>query len=539
MSSIDLHIERLLQYGLKKNLITKWDVDETRNRMLAVLGLSDYEPVPSEEDLGCSGESPPDSPVGILEDILDWAAAHGRLTANTVVYRDLLDAALMGCFVKRPSEVMREFNAIYEQGGAEAATEHFYRYAQDVHYIRTDRIAKNEHWVTPTEYGELEITINLSKPELDPRSIAAAKVMKETSYPKCLLCKENQGYAGRVNHPARQNLRLIPVVLAGEQWFMQFSPYVYYNEHAIVFSAEHRSMRITKQTFDRLLEFVDLFPHYFLGSNADLPIVGGSILSHDHYQGGKHHFPMARADVEEQFDLPAFPRVAAGIVKWPMSVIRLRSDDRHELADVGQRILIAWKEYSDERVGIDAYTGDTPHNTLTPIARKRGEMFELDLVLRNNRTNETHPLGIFHPHREVHHIKKENIGLIEVMGLAVLPGRLKKELDWLAHWLVKDRCLEQMNTHKHLKKHVAWAKKIKRKHPELDETNMKSILRREVGNVFKTVLEHAGVFKRDEAGKRAFARFIAHVQKVCEDMGKKNTVRESDEKFKQLGVNVK
>jgi UDPglucose--hexose-1-phosphate uridylyltransferase len=336
--------------------------------------------------------------------------------------------------------------------------------------------------------------------------------MKQSSYPKCLLCKENEGYAGRVNHPARQNLRVIPLELSGEQWYLQFSPYVYYNEHAIVFSSEHRPMKISKKTFERILEFVEKFPHYFLGSNADLPIVGGSILSHDHFQGGKHDFPMAKAEMEKEYRFPSFPNVKAGIVKWPMSVIRLQSENRHELVHLADHILQCWKDYSDESVGIYAFTGDTPHNTITPIARRRGHLFELDLVLRNNRTSEEHPLGIFHPHQEVHHIKKENIGLIEVMGLAILPGRLKEELKTLADCLLKENYIEEIEKHQDIIKHLNWAITVKQKHPELNETNVLEILRQEVGLVFATILEHAGVFKRDKNGQNAFVRFIETVR---------------------------
>lgn len=499
-------IEALVQFAERNDLITKWDRDDSRNRLMNVLGLDSIEPVKIET-------VPVDSPVAILESILDWAADHGRLPENTVTYRDLLDTKLMGCVTGRPSEIIRQFQDHYDQAGPEAATQAFYQFSKHVHYIRTDRIAKNEHWYTPTEYGDLEMTINLSKPEKDPKAIAAAKNLQASSYPQCLLCKENVGYAGRVNHPARQNLRIIPLELAEEQWYMQFSPYVYYNEHAIVFLGEHHPMKISKKTFARLLQFVEQLPHYFLGSNADLPIVGGSILSHDHFQGGKHEFPMAKAETEERFKLEMFPGVEAGIIKWPMSVIRLNGSNQTELVEAGHHIFETWKHYSDERVEIHAYSGETPHNTVTPIARRRKGQYELDLVLRNNRTNEKHPDGLFHPHQEVHHIKKENIGLIEVMGLAVLPGRLKDELKALGEALVQGNARTVIVQNEEIQKHEKWAMSVKEAHPELNQSNVESILKDEVGNVFSTILEHAGVFKRDEEGMSAFKRFVKTLNK--------------------------
>jgi UDPglucose--hexose-1-phosphate uridylyltransferase len=494
-------IERLVQYGLKKGLINKWDLDYTRNSLIQVLGLDDYQQVVVEdEDL--------DSPVQILENILDWAADNGLLEENTVTYRDLLDTKIIGCLVARPSEVIRNFYDTYDTINPQAATQYLYDLSKDVHYVRTDRIAKNEHWFASTDYGQLEITINLSKPEKDPKAIAAAKSIKQSSYPKCLLCKENVGYQGRVNHPARQNLRTIPIHLDDEIWHLQFSPYVYYNEHAIVFLEEHNPMKITKRTFERLLEFVEKLPHYFLGSNADLPIVGGSILSHDHFQGGHHEFPMAKAEIEAEFKIESFPNVRAGIVKWPISVVRLQGKNRQELAELSKVILNSWKEYSDETVGIYAYTDATPHNTITPIARKTGDLFELDLVLRNNRTSGEHPLGIFHPHQEVHHIKKENIGLIEVMGLAVLPGRLQEELKQLAAALEKENFEANITNNDEIAKHIEWARSIKRNYPEFNAESGLDILRKEVGIVFSQILEHAGVFKRNKAGQQAFTRFV-------------------------------
>jgi UDPglucose--hexose-1-phosphate uridylyltransferase len=498
--NIHLQIERLIQFAIESRLISQWDVDYCRNLVLEILALDEAVCMEVEQE-GL------ESPVDILEEILDWAADNGRLLENTITYRDLLDTKVMNCFVPRPSEVTRLFNEKYEQD-PKIATEYFYQLSKQSHYIRTDRIAKNEHWYSPTDYGDIEITINLSKPEKDPKAIAAAKHLKESSYPTCLLCKENVGFSGRLNHPARQNLRIIPVTLANEQWYLQYSPYVYYHEHSILFSENHVPMKIGKKTFLRLLEFVEQYPHYFLGSNADLPIVGGSILSHDHFQGGYHDFPMAKAEIEETFTFSKYPNVTAGIVNWPMSVLRLQSEDRHSLVDIADDIFNAWKQYSDVEVDVIAYSGDTPHNTITPIARRRGELFELDLVLRNNRTNEEHPLGIFHPHAEVHHIKKENIGLIEVMGLAVLPGRLKDELHLLANALVKQDYLTEMNDTEAITKHIMWAHQLKDKYQELNESNVDQILKNEVGAIFSTILEHAGVFKRDEKGKKAFVRFI-------------------------------
>ncbi len=504
--SVNIHvqIERLLQFAVESNLINQWDKDYSRNLVLGALELDEAieVEVPVERL---------DSPVEILEEILDWAAENNRLQENTVTYRDLLDTKIMGCLVPRPSEVIRIFNEKYQQNPKEA-TQYFYQLSKQSHYIRTDRIAKNEHWYSPTPYGDMEITINLSKPEKDPKAIAAAKQLKQSSYPKCLLCKENVGYAGRVNHPARQNLRAIPATINDELWYLQYSPFVYYHEHSILFSENHVPMKISKQTFSRLLGFVEQFPHYFVGSNADLPIVGGSILSHDHFQGGYHDFPMAKAELEETFQLPQFPNVTVGIVNWPMSVLRLQSEDQQQVVEIADHILRCWKQYSDEEVGIYAFSGDTPHNTITPIARRRGELYELDLVLRNNRTNEQHPDGIFHPHAEVHHIKRENIGLIEVMGLAVLPGRLKDELQLLAKALIKDDELSEVKQNEEIIKHLQWAQQIKENYNDLNEANIEQILKEEVGYIFSTILEHAGVFKRDEKGKTAFIKFVTSLK---------------------------
>ncbi|RSK26239.1 UDP-glucose--hexose-1-phosphate uridylyltransferase [Bacillus sp. HMF5848] len=497
--NIYVEIERLLHYGMTKKLIETDDLDFTRNQLLAILELADFEQpaeIPDDEQ---------ETPVEILNAILDWAYENGRIRNNTTTERDLLDTKIMGVFVSRPSDVINKF---FGYKDVTEATNYLYQLSKDSLYIRTDRIAKNEHWFADTNYGQIEITINLSKPEKDPKEIAAAKQIKNSSYPECLLCKENVGYAGRLNHPARQNLRTIPVDLDGEKWHLQFSPYVYYNEHAIVLKDSHEPMKISKRTFERLLAFTSIFPHYFLGSNADLPIVGGSILSHDHFQGGNHDFPMAKAEIEFDFQLTNFPHTRAGIVKWPMSVVRLQSLNLHELVDAADYIFRTWREYSDESVDIHAFTNNTPHNTITPIARRRGEMFELDLVLRNNRTSEKHPMGIFHPHDEVHHIKKENIGLIEVMGLAVLPGRLKEELKLVGEALVSNNPIEELKKQPDIQKHADWAIKILEKHPDETVDSIDDVLKKEIGIVFTTILEHAGVFKRDERGVRAFKSFI-------------------------------
>ncbi|WP_034681228.1 UDP-glucose--hexose-1-phosphate uridylyltransferase [Caldalkalibacillus mannanilyticus] len=500
-------IERLLQFGLKKRLIETEDMDYTRNALLAVLQLDEFLPVEvGAEEL--------ESPVTILERMLDWAAENDRLEENTVTYRDLLDTKIMGCLVSKPSEILRTFQQIYQEEGADAATKYLYDLSMYSHYIRTDRIAKNEHWIVSTEYGDMEMTINLSKPEKDPKAIAAAKFMKQSSYPNCLLCRENVGYAGRVNHPARQNLRTIPLQLGKECWHLQFSPYVYYHEHAIVFLDEHLPMQITKKTFDRLVRFTDQFPHYFLGSNADLPIVGGSILSHDHFQGGKHIFPMATAEMEAEHRFAGYEEVRAGIVKWPMSVLRLQAKRFEPLVELANDVLEAWKGYSDESVDILSHSGDTPHNTITPIARRKGELFELDLVLRNNRTTPEHPMGLFHPHEEVHHIKKENIGLIEVMGLAVLPGRLKEEIQRLTDMLINNQREDELKDDELVSKHMPWVNSLKEKYSDLslkNKSDVMDILKHEIGLIFVNILEHAGVFKRDQKGQEAFRRFLKSI----------------------------
>ena len=490
-------INALVRYGLEKGLIEPCDEVWARNRILDVLGLDGFEPLgePAGRDL-----------ESILKAILDDAAARGLIDGG-VTGRDLLDTRLMGVLTPRPSAVIAAFRALYAED-AEKATDWYYRFSCDTDYIRRYRIAKDLKWKAATAYGELDVTINLSKPEKDPRAIAAARSAKPSGYPKCQLCREAEGYAGRADYPARENHRLLPIRLDGEDWFLQYSPYVYYNEHCIALCAEHRPMKIDRAAFRRLLDFVTLFPHYFIGSNADLPIVGGSILSHDHFQGGRYEFAMARAEVERALSFPGFEDVAAGIVRWPMSVIRLRCADRGRLADLAGKILDAWRAYSDPAVSVFAETGGEMHNTITPIARRRGADYELDLVLRNNLTTDEHPLGLFHPHAELHHIKKENIGLIEVMGLAVLPARLREELSELGRRLVSG---EDLLASPLTAKHAPWAEELKARY-SFTPDNADSILRKEVGEVFKTVLEHAGVFKRDAAGAAAFLRFAASVR---------------------------
>lgn len=491
-------LEQLIQYGINKELISPLDMDYTRNRLLEVLGLDDAEArtVSGDSDL-----------EDILMPMLDWAVDTGLIPDGTDTYRDLLDAKIMGCLVAPPSVIYAKFEEKRQHDGPKAATSWFYEMQQHAHYIHTGRIAKNVQWFTPTEDGELEITINLSKPEKDPKAIAEDKQLSQKQYPLCLLCKENVGFGGRINHPARQNHRIIPVTLTNESWFMQFSPYVYYNEHCIVFKGEHEPMQISKKTFERLLSFISIYPHYFIGSNADLPIVGGSILSHDHFQGGAHEFPMAKAKMEEVFSLEKFPRVKAGIVKWPMSVIRLQSSDQQTLAEAADFILHEWKMYSDPEAGLFSHTGETPHNTITPIARRHGDEYELDLVLRNNRTDKQHPGGIFHPHKEVHHIKKENIGLIEVMGLAVLPGRLAAELSQLKAALLSKNPLEEIKACPPIMKHESWAERLIEENT-FTKDNVETILQKEIGLIFSRILAQAGVFKRTEQGKTAFKRFV-------------------------------
>ena len=496
-------INRLVSYGIKTGLIQSEDTIFTKNQLLILLNLDGYE---NDEDAASLPEVEVSDLEEILKNILDYAVSKHLTGGESVVYRDLFDARLMSVFVDRPSNIIRKFNELYKKSPKEA-TDFFYKLSQDSDYIRRYRVCKDIKWISKTEYGDMDITINLSKPEKDPKAIAAAKLVKQSGYPKCLLCKENEGYAGRVNHPARENHRVIPIELAGEKWGFQYSPYVYYNEHCIVFNFYHNPMAITKKTFERLLDFIDKFPHYTIGSNADLPIVGGSILTHDHFQGGAYEFAMARAPIEKSFTVKGFDDISCGIVHWPMSVIRASSSKKEQLIEFAEHVLKKWRSYTDESAFIFAETDGEKHNTLNPIARKRGKDFELDLVLRNNITTADHPLGVYHPHAELHHIKKENIGLIEVMGLAILPGRLKMELADLNEAL---RSAKNISTDENLSKHAEWASELCQKYDfsSMSKEKCDSVLREEVGHVFSTVLEHAGVYKCTEEGRKAFTRFI-------------------------------
>lgn len=490
-------IKKLVTYALEKGLISPLDKVYATNRLLEALALDSYEE-PQEEYAEVDLEE-------TLHELLDYACEKG-LCENSVVYRDLFDTKLMGLLTPRPSYVNEKFRADYAES-PEKATDNFYRFSCDTDYIRRYRIARDMRWKTATDYGELDITINLSKPEKDPKAIAAAKNAPQAGYPKCQLCRECEGYAGRVNYPARQNHRIAPIDILGEPWGFQYSPYVYYNEHCIVFNKKHTPMVIDKQAFRKLFDFIRQFPHYFVGSNADLPIVGGSILAHEHFQGGRYRFAMEKAPVETPISFKGFDDVKAGIVKWPMSVIRISGGDPERLADLADKILTAWRGYTDESAFIFAQTDGEPHNTITPIARMRDGSYELDLVLRNNITTPEHPLGVYHPHAELHHIKKENIGLIEVMGLAVLPSRLKGEMQQLAEAI---KAGADLRADPVLEKHADWAEDFLSRR-EVTAENVEAVIQDEVGAVFAKVLEHAGVYKRDENGRAAFLRFVEYV----------------------------
>lgn len=492
-------IRKLTAYGILTGLVPKEDEIYTINRLLELFGLEELEDAAQPVDV--SVEELPE----ILGGMLDYAYEAGLMEENGVVYRDLFDTKIMSVLLPRPSEVIRKFEELYEVSPRKA-TDFYYKFSSDSDYIRRYRIKKDMKWIAPTQYGDLDITINLSKPEKDPKAIAAAKTAKQSGYPKCLLCRENEGYAGRVNHPARQNHRIIPVTIQGDTWGFQYSPYVYYNEHCIVFNGRHVPMKIEHNTFCKLFDFVKQFPHYFVGSNADLPIVGGSILSHDHFQGGHYEFAMAKAPVERSFAVKGFEDVEAGIVKWPMSVIRLSASDTERIIALADVILEKWRGYTDEAAFIFAETEGEPHNTITPIARKRGEKYELDLVLRNNITTKEHPLGVYHPHANLHHIKKENIGLIEVMGLAVLPARLKGEMEQLKEAMLAGADLRGDEA---LAKHADWVDEFKGKYGRIDSSNIDEIVEKEIGLVFMQVLEDSGVYKRTPQGQEAFDRFIA------------------------------
>lgn len=490
---IETYIDSLVSYAMNAGLAEPEDHQVLQNRLMDLLHREDY--IPSEEPQTEELEE-------ILSGMLEYAVQNG-LCEDNITARDIFDTRIMGAITPMPREVIRTFREKYAQS-PEAATDWYYKFSCDTDYIRRYRIAKDMRWKYTGEYGEMDITINLSKPEKDPRAIAAAKLAPQSGYPKCLLCRENEGYAGRMNHPARANHRILPVTIDGKDWCLQYSPYVYYNEHCIVFNGEHVPMKIDRAAFRKLLDFVTAFPHYFVGSNADLPIVGGSILSHEHFQGGHYTFAMETAKVEQKVSFRGFEDVRAGIVKWPMSVIRLDGENPERLADLADKILMAWRGYSDESASVIAFSDGEPHNTITPIARRRGELYELDLVLRCNITSEEHPLGVFHPHADKHHIKKENIGLIEVMGLAVLPSRLKQELQDLAEALI---CNRDISTDPALQKHADWVEDLRKRYCFTEENAME-ILMQETGKVFSEVLEDAGVFKRNESGRGAFLRFI-------------------------------
>jgi len=495
---IETYIDALVSYAMNTGLAEPEDHWVLINRILDILQKADYEP---------SEEPQPDDIEEILAGILDYAVENG-LCDDNITAKDIFDTRIMGAVTPMPREVVRTFWEKYKKDPVEA-TDWYYKFSCDTDYIRRYRIEKDMRWKYPCEYGELDVTINLSKPEKDPKAIAAAKFAPQTAYPKCQLCRENEGYAGRMNHPARSNHRIIPIEICGADWCLQYSPYVYYNEHCIVLNEEHIPMKIEKSAFEKLLDFVKLFPHYFVGSNADLPIVGGSILSHEHFQGGHYTFAMETAPIREKIVFKGFEDIEAGIVNWPMSVIRLRGNDSGRIADLADKILGEWRGYSDESVSVIAFSGDQPHNTITPIARRRGTDFELDLVLRCNITTEEFPMGVFHPHEDKHHIKKENIGLIEVMGLAVLPSRLKKELSDLAAAAVSGK---DVSADEALSKHSEWLSELKKEYVFTEENAMDIILK-ETGKVFAEVLEDAGVFKNTDEGKSAFLRFIDKLNK--------------------------
>ena len=495
---IETYIKELVTYGLNKGLVDPADEIYVTNRLLELFDIQEYnEPA----------EIPSRPLVDILNDMLDYAYQHKLMEDDTITNRDLFDTKIMGMLTPAPSVVRKIFADKYAVSPKEA-TDYYYAFSKATNYIREDRIAKDEKWVTETEYGPIDITINLSKPEKDPRDIAKAGKAKKSGYPACLLCRENEGYAGHFSHPARQNHRIMPITLDGQAYYLQYSPYVYYNEHCIVFNSSHVPMKIERNTFIKLFDFVKLFPHYFLGSNADLPIVGGSILSHDHFQGGHYTFAMAKAPIEKHVIIPGYEDVEAGIVKWPLSVLRIRHKDEKRLIDLATHVLEVWRGYTDEAAFVFAETDGEPHNTITPIARKVGDTFELDLTLRNNITTEENPLGVYHPHAEYHHIKKENIGLIEVMGLAVLPARLKEELELLGEYILEGK---DISSNEKIEKHAAWAAQFLPKYDNLDKDNIQDVLRKEVGNVFVHVLEDAGVYKCTAEGREAFMRFISQL----------------------------
>ena len=503
MPNINELIQELIEYAKECDLITSLDEEYTRNRLLSLFRLSEYKKTKN------TGVPPKRALSDILSDMCDFAHGCGLISENTVVFRDLFDTEIMGIFVDKPSIVNNKFYSLYEKSPREA-TDYFYSLAVNSNYIRADRVKKDLKWKAASEYGDIDITVNLSKPEKDPRAIAMAKLMPQSDYPKCLLCHENEGFSGSVSKPARQNLRQIPFAMASSRWYLQYSPYVYYNEHCIALSAEHTPMKIDRSTFEKLLDFVSVFPHYFIGSNADLPIVGGSILSHDHMQGGRYTFAMERAEIDTLICFSSYEDVKAGIVKWPMSVIRLNSKNKEKLVSLADKILLAWRSYTDEEAFIYSETDGEPHNTITPIARRRGEDYELDLVLRNNITTSEHPLGVYHPHAEHHNIKKENIGLIEVMGLAVLPSRLKNEISEMKKMILSDK---DFSENEETAKHKEWYLKFKDNY-KFTEENTEEILKEEIGKTFVRVLSDSGVYKNTENGRAAFLRFVERINSI-------------------------
>ena len=495
VSELDKNIKKLVQYGINSGLIPESERNYSTNMILDAFGKDDYsDPDISGEEINLDN---------ILDNLLG-IACEMKLIEDSITYRDLFDTKLMNFIMPRPSQVSEIFWKKYSNSPKEA-TDFYYDFSTKTNYIRKSRVEKDLKWTVPSQYGEIDITVNLSKPEKDPKAIAAAGKAVSSSYPKCQLCMENEGYAGRVNHPARQNHRIIPITINDSNWGFQYSPYVYYNEHCIVFNGQHVPMKIDKAAFRKLFDFVKLFPHYFLGSNADLPIVGGSILSHDHFQGGNYTFAMAKADIIKEFSVNGFDDVKCGIVKWPLSVIRLQSEDSDRIIELADHILKAWRGYTDEDAFIYAETDGTPHNTITPIARFKDGMFELDLALRNNITTEEHPLGVYHPHEELHHIKKENIGLIEVMGLAVLPSRLKGEMNLLAEYILEGKDIRENEA---IEKHAHWAYGFLANYDDVNKDNVMDIIQAEIGKVFVKVLEDAGVYKCTPDGLEAFLRFI-------------------------------
>ena len=501
---INTYISALAQYAVDRGLIEENERIYSINMLLDVLKLDEYNPCDDEDKvIALSSDL-----EAILQFIDDYACDRGLIEENSVLYRDLFDTRVMNCFVRRPSEVIRIFNEKYAVSPKEA-TDFYYEYSKNSDYIRTYRIAKDIKWVYESEYGDIDITINMSKPEKDPKAIAAARNAKQSSYPKCLLCVENEGYAGRINHPARENHRIIPIKILGKEWGFQYSPYVYYNEHCIVLNREHTPMTINREVFEKLFDFIRQFPHYVIATNADLPIVGGSILSHEHFQGGNYSFAMSRAVIEKEVVFKGFEDVEAGILKWPMSVIRIRSTSQERLVDLADKILGAWREYTDEEAFIFAKTNGEPHNTITPAARFANGKYELDLALRNNITTEERPLGVYHPRNEYHHIKKENIGGIEVMGLAILPSRIKSEMELLARCITEGKDIRSFDE---LLKHADWAEEFIPKYEgKINKENVDEILKAEIGKVFVKVLEDAGVFKRDKKGREYFMKFIESV----------------------------